>query len=239
MTSSLPTSPRRAASSRTPMRARCWSPALTPASSCTYRPSTSGRRPGPRQAHPGQSTSGHRAAEASRLVFALDDGTSLPFTLDGVLAILPTLRLLVAAHAVPAGRRGTGPARAQDPTIAQPEPRLLAGSEDLPRFLQATRLARGLVRQVGPPAPPALRGTPPIGPAPARPPLRRRGPRPPTRARRPSRPPTACRSRRVRSAPSCTRWIPSEPRRYPREPALANPPERAGRGCRGQVRRGR
>ncbi len=46
--------------------------------------------------------SAHRAAAPSRLVFALADGASLPFTLEGILTVLPTLPLRVAPHATPA-----------------------------------------------------------------------------------------------------------------------------------------
>lgn len=46
--------------------------------------------------------SAHRAAEASRLVFALTGGTRIAFTLEALLTILPTLRMRVAPHATPA-----------------------------------------------------------------------------------------------------------------------------------------
>ena len=43
----------------------------------------------------------HRAAAPSRVVFALTVGARIPFTLEGVLGVLPTLPLRVAAHATP------------------------------------------------------------------------------------------------------------------------------------------
>ncbi|MBX9244118.1 hypothetical protein ICW40_04765, partial [Actinotalea ferrariae] len=46
--------------------------------------------------------SAHRAAAPTRVVFALPDGVRVPFTLSGVLAVLPTLELRVAPHATPA-----------------------------------------------------------------------------------------------------------------------------------------
>ena len=48
--------------------------------------------------------SGHVAAGPSRLVFELPEGTRLPYTLGGILAALPGLRLRVAVHATPAGK---------------------------------------------------------------------------------------------------------------------------------------
>lgn len=45
--------------------------------------------------------SAHRVAEPSRLVLELDEGVAVPFTLAGVLAAIPTLRLKVTAHATP------------------------------------------------------------------------------------------------------------------------------------------
>ena len=44
----------------------------------------------------------HRAAAPSRVVFALTVGARIPFTLEGILAVLPTLPLRVASHATPA-----------------------------------------------------------------------------------------------------------------------------------------
>ena len=44
----------------------------------------------------------HRAAAPSRVVFALTVGARVPFTLEGILALLPTLPLRVAGHATPA-----------------------------------------------------------------------------------------------------------------------------------------
>ncbi|MCW3038456.1 MAG: hypothetical protein JWM31_361 [Solirubrobacterales bacterium] len=44
----------------------------------------------------------HRSAAPSRLVFAIPNGTRLPFTLESLLTILPTLQLRVAAQAMPA-----------------------------------------------------------------------------------------------------------------------------------------
>jgi hypothetical protein len=44
----------------------------------------------------------HRAAAPSRVVFALTVGARIPFTLEGILAVLPTLPLRVAGHATPA-----------------------------------------------------------------------------------------------------------------------------------------
>ena len=52
--------------------------------------------------------SAHRAAAASRLVFALADGAVVPFTLAGVLTVLPTLPLRVAPHATAASAEGPG-----------------------------------------------------------------------------------------------------------------------------------
>ena len=44
----------------------------------------------------------HRAAAPSRVVFALTVGARVPFTLEGILVLLPTLPLRVAGHATPA-----------------------------------------------------------------------------------------------------------------------------------------
>ena len=44
----------------------------------------------------------HRAAAPSRVVFAVTVGARIPFTLEGILAVLPTLPLRVAGHATPA-----------------------------------------------------------------------------------------------------------------------------------------
>lgn len=51
---------------------------------------------------PAGAVSAHRAAAPSRVVFALADGQAVPFTLDGVLTVLPTLALRVSSHAAPA-----------------------------------------------------------------------------------------------------------------------------------------
>ncbi|GEL96016.1 hypothetical protein [Cellulomonas composti] len=45
---------------------------------------------------------GHRIAEPSRLVLEVPQGTSIPFTLSGILGAIPTLRLKVAPLATPA-----------------------------------------------------------------------------------------------------------------------------------------
>ncbi|ACQ78621.1 conserved hypothetical protein [Beutenbergia cavernae DSM 12333] len=98
---------------------------------------------------------GHRAAAASRIVFALDDGASVPFTIAGVLTAMRTLALRLAPDARrPAPVRPGRPLRGIDPApgwerLLTPRGRLRRGVSpaDLVRAtgdaaLEAARLAR-------------------------------------------------------------------------------------------------
>ena len=140
---------------------------------------------------------GHRAAAASRLVFALEAGKPVPFSVAGVLAVLPTLRLRVAAHATPAPA-GAGAAPWTDAVLVPGWRELVSrgslaalvvgasqgsvqGTAGLLAHAGAARLIRGMTADgaatsAGGALPPGLVG--PVRPWP-RPPIRR-GPRPPT-----------------------------------------------------------
>ncbi|MEP6629657.1 MAG: hypothetical protein ABJA89_04265, partial [Lapillicoccus sp.] len=135
---------------------------------------------------------GHRAAEPTRLVFALAADTRMPYTLEGILGALPTLLLRVASHATPASSDGRLLGRSWADalvTLAGPEPtasRLSPASAAVLRQAQAGRLVTGLARSAATSATSAV-GRARLGPGgvlrpgplgPVRP--FRRGPRPPT-----------------------------------------------------------
>ncbi len=67
----------------------------------------------------------HRAAAPSRVVFALPVGARVPFTLAGVLGVLPTLPLRVAGHATPADPTRALDARWTDAILVRGWERLL------------------------------------------------------------------------------------------------------------------
>lgn len=70
----------------------------------------------------------HVSAGPSRLVFEVPEGARITYTLEGVLAVLPTLRLHVAANATPLGEtsRQGGPVKpAEDETAIEAPYRLI------------------------------------------------------------------------------------------------------------------
>ena len=88
---------------------------------------------------PAGNLSPHRAAQATRLVYAVDEGTVVPFSLAGVLTLLPTLTLRVAPQARPG-------APSEQQVVHLPEPDLTgvlarAATHRLRRGLARTRAA--------------------------------------------------------------------------------------------------